>query len=166
MPAPVLSKQLHTKPCRTISPPGAARRIVLELLCTSPCESHLCQRHNRSLSSLLPRGPSSFIYNIIEGREGGLPDLLQYTMCTCETTIPLYPKLPCICYRGIIKFHCIFAWFWRFMPRILYMIQGNNWGKITNLKFEPHENQKFPHVQSDWTKWDKYMLNGITNDKF
>ena len=21
---------------------------------------------------------------------------------------------------------------------------------------------KFPHVQSDWTKWDKYMLNGIT----
>ena len=76
--------------------------------------------------------------------------------------ILLYPKLPCICYRGIIKFHCIFAWFWRFMPQILYMIQGNNWGKITNLKFEPHENQKFPHVQSDWTKWDKYMLNGIT----
>ena len=25
---------------------------------------------------------------------------------------------------------------------------------------------KFPHVPSDWTKWDKYMLNGVTNDKF
>ena len=45
--------------------------------------------------------------------------LLHCTMCTCGTTIPLYPKLPCICYRGIIEFHCIFAGFWRFMPQIL-----------------------------------------------
>ena len=37
------------------------------------------------------------------------------TMCTCGTTILLYPKLSCICYRGIIEFHCIFAGFWRFL---------------------------------------------------
>ena len=44
---------------------------------------------------------------------------LQCTMCTCGTTIPLYTKLPCICYRGIIEFQCIFAGFWRYSPEIL-----------------------------------------------
>ena len=30
------------------------------------------------------------------------------------------------------------------MPQILYMTQGNNWEKITNLEFEAHENWNFP----------------------
>ena len=46
-------------------------------------------------------------------------DSMQCTMCTCGTTIPLYTKLPCICYRGIIEFQCIFAGFWRYSPEIL-----------------------------------------------
>ena len=40
--------------------------------------------------------------------------LHQCTMCTFWITILLYPKLPCICYRGIIEFQCKFAGFWRF----------------------------------------------------
>ena len=85
----------------------------------------------------------------------------QCTMCTFYNTILLYSKLPCICYRGIIKFHCIFAGFWSFnMPQILKMIQGNNWGKITNFWVWDSRKLKFPHVTQCYT-----MLHNVTEFK-
>ena len=39
---------------------------------------------------------------------------------------------------GTYFFHCIFSGFWRFMPQILYMIQGHILGEITDLEFENH----------------------------
>ena len=59
---------------------------------------------------------------------------IQCTMCTCGTTILLYPKLPCIYYRGIIEFLCIFAGFWRVMPQILYLLVATCYRRIFDRK--------------------------------
>ena len=82
------------------------------------------------------------------------------TMCTCGTTIPLYPKLPC---RGMTEF-------WRIIY-YLYIINlvvatGEYLRENHEFRVWGSRKLKFPHVPPDWTKWDKYMLNGITNDKF
>ena len=123
------------------------RRTVSELTCWVrsfyasffPWRTSLTERWSRPSWELGIRGLSSLLLC----SSGYCVYCIQCTMCTFWNTILLYPKLPCICYRGIIKFHCIFAGSWRFMPQIFYMIQGNNWGKITNLEFETHENWNF-----------------------
>ena len=113
------------------------RRTVSELTCWVrsfyasffPWRTSLTERWSRPSWELGIRGLSSLLLC----SSGYCVYCIQCTMCTFWNTILLYPKMPCICFRGIIKFHCIFAGSWRFMPQIFYMIQGNNWGKITNV---------------------------------
>ena len=103
-----------------------------------------------------PVTPGNNSGELVAAHEWTWESLVLTKLYIAQCTILLYPKLPCICYRGIIELLCIFAGFGRFMPQILYMTQGNNWEKITKIEISPCSFglNKMGQIYVEWyNKW-------------